>query len=55
MSALHSVLPGLVEGMMSKEVETVQIDKAPQEEKSSNNLQETSDEGTGVYAGRLNK
>ena len=55
MSALHSVLPGLVEGMMSKEVETVQMEKAPPKEKSSNNLQETSNEGTGVYAGRLKK
>lgn len=53
MAALHSVVPGLVEGMMGKEAEVVQMENAPPERKSSNSLREPMDKGTGVYGGRL--
>jgi len=55
MSALHSIVPGLVEGMMSQEAETVQFETSPREVNSSNSLHEPTDEGTGVYGGRLKK
>jgi len=53
MSALHSILPGLVEGMMSTEAEMVEFEKSPPEASSSNSLHEPTDEGSGVYGGRL--
>jgi short-subunit dehydrogenase len=55
MSALHSIMPGLVETMMEKEVEAVQKKNAPPEEKSSNDLHEPTGEGTEVYGGRLKR
>jgi short-subunit dehydrogenase len=55
MSALHSILPGLVEGMMSKQSRMVQIENAPPEESASNSLHEPTNEGSGVYGGRLKK
>jgi short-subunit dehydrogenase len=55
MSALHSILPGLVEGMMEKEVQVVQMEKSPPAERSSNSLYESTGEGTTVYGGRLKK
>jgi short-subunit dehydrogenase len=54
MSALHSILPGLVEGMMSKEAHIVQKESPPEGE-SPNSLHEPIEEGTGVYGGRLKK
>jgi short-subunit dehydrogenase len=48
MSALHSIFPGLVEGILSKEVDMVQ-ENAPREANSSNSLHEPTGEGTGVY------
>lgn len=53
MSALHSIMPGLVEGMMSKQSHMVQMEKAAPEAASSNSLYEPTDEGSGVYGGRL--
>ena len=53
MSALHSILPGMVESMMSKQAEMIQMEKAPSEEKSSNSLYEPMQAGSGVYGGRL--
>jgi NAD(P)-dependent dehydrogenase (short-subunit alcohol dehydrogenase family) len=53
MSALHSIFPGLVEGMLSKEVDVVQMHNAASEPSSSNSLHDPRDEGTGVYGGRL--
>jgi len=53
MSALHSIFPGLVEGMMQKEVEVVEMEKSPPAEKSSNSLYEPTEEGATVYGGRL--
>jgi len=55
MSALHSLLPGMVENMMSKQAHTVQIEKAPSGAESSNSLHEPSEEGSSVYGGRLKK
>jgi NAD(P)-dependent dehydrogenase (short-subunit alcohol dehydrogenase family) len=55
MSALHSIFPGMVEGMMSKEVDVVQMETAPHDVNSSNSIHEPTDEGTGVYGGRLDK
>jgi NAD(P)-dependent dehydrogenase (short-subunit alcohol dehydrogenase family) len=52
-SALHSIMPGLVEGMMSKQSHMVQMEQSPPEEASPNNLFEPTDEGSGVYGGRL--
>jgi len=55
MSALHSIIPGMVEAMMGKQSDMVQMKNAPPEAPSSNSLQEPSEEGTGVYGGRLKK
>ena len=53
-SALHSIFPGLVEGVMQKQTAIVQ-ENAPPEAPSSNSLYEPSEEDATVYGGRLEK
>jgi short-subunit dehydrogenase len=53
--AMHSLLPGVVEGFLGKQTHITQMEKSPPEPKSSNSLYEPTGEGTGVYGGRLKK
>jgi len=54
MSALHSIMPGIVEGMMNMQTQMAQK-KAPPTEDSSNSIYEPSEESAEVYGGRLKK